>query len=179
MVPVLNWKGEYRGIFLVEVAWKVCAEVVNWQGTEMDILEAKLEHQLYRFSHKPLFQVFLDAWKAYNSLDMGRCLEVLRGEGLGPNMARLVTSYWYQQRIVSKSGKFLGKYFWAGRGVTQGDPMSPMFFNIVVYAVVRAFLDVVCGTQEAQHVLGWLYGEKNLVFYANDGKIVGQDHKWV
>ena len=125
------------------------------------------------------FPSFLDAWKAYDSLDMGRCLEVLRGEGLGPNMARLVTSYWYQQRIVSKSGKFLGKYFWAGRGVTQGDPMSPMIFNIVVDAVVRAFLDVVCGTQEAQHVLGWLYGEKNLVFYANDGKIVGQDHKWV
>ena len=51
-------------------------------------------------------------------------------------------------------GKFLGKAFWTGRGVTKGDPVFPLIFNIVVDAVVRAVLDVVFGTQEAHRGLG-------------------------
>ena len=46
-------------------------------------------------------------------------------------------------------GNFLVKEFWTGRGLTQGDPVSPMIFNIVVDAVVQAVLDVVCRPQEA------------------------------
>ena len=54
-----------------------------------------------------------------------------------------------------------------------------MIFNIVVDAVVRAFPDVVCGPQEAQHSLVWAAGWKNLIFYANDVRIVGRYHEWV
>ena len=38
---------------------------------------------------------------------------------------------------------------------------------------------MVCGPQEAQLGLGWVAGEQNLVFYANDGSIAGQYHEWV
>ena len=48
-----------------------------------------------------------------------------------------------------------------------------MIFNIVVDAVVRAVLYVVCGPQETQHSLGWAAGGQNLIFYANDGRIAG------
>ena len=61
----------------------------------------------------------------------------------------------------------------------QGDPASFMIFNIVVDAVVRAVLDMVCRPQEAHHGLGWAAGERNLIFYANDGRIAGRDHVWV
>ena len=54
-----------------------------------------------------------------------------------------------------------------------------MIFNIVVDAVVQAVLDVVCGPQEAQHGLGWAVSERNLIFYADDGRIAGRDHMWV
>ena len=54
-----------------------------------------------------------------------------------------------------------------------------MILNIVVGVVVRAVLDVVCGPQEAQHGLVWAAGERNLIFYADDGRIAGQDHVWV
>ena len=27
--------------------------------------------------------------------------------------------------------------------------------------------------------MGWAAGERNLVFYADDGRILGQDHEWV
>ena len=69
--------------------------------------------------------------------------------------------------------------FGTGRGVTQGDPASPMIFNTVVDAVVRAVLGVVCGPHEARNGMGWASGERNLVFYADDGRIVGRDHIWV
>ena len=39
-----------------------------------------------------------------------------------------------------------------------------MIFNIVVDAVMRAFLEVVCGPKEAQHGMEWAAGERKLVF---------------
>ena len=98
---------------------------------------------------------------------------------MGPNLVRLLKNYWDQHRIVPKSGKFLGKAFRTGRGVTQGNPAYPMIFNIMVDAVVRAVLDVVYGPHEVQHGLGWAAGERNLVFYADDGRISGRDYQWV
>ena len=75
-----------------------------------------------------------------------------------------------------KKCKFLGKEFQTGRDLTQGDPASTMIFSIVVDAVVQAVLDVVCGTQEDQNGMIWAAGERNLIFYANAGRIAGQDH---
>ena len=54
-----------------------------------------------------------------------------------------------------------------------------MIFNIVVDAVLRATLEVVCAPLEAQHGMGWVAGESNLVFYADDRRIGGRDHIWV
>ena len=54
-----------------------------------------------------------------------------------------------------------------------------MIFNIVVDAVVRAVLEVVCGPQEAQDNMGWAAGERKLVFYADVGRIAGRDPIWV
>ena len=182
MVLILKGSGEYRGIGVVEVTWKVCAAVVNCRlkrsvklpdalhvfrkgrVIETATLEANLDKQLVRLAHKPIFQVFLYVRKVYDSLYRGWCLEILGGYGLGLNMARLLTKYWDQHRIVTKLGKFLGKEFWTGRGLMQTDPVSPMIFNIVMDAVVRALFDVVCGPQEAQNGLGWASGERNLVF---------------
>ena len=63
-------------------------------------------------------------------------------------------------------------------GVTQGDPESPIIFNIVVDAVVWEVLDVVCIPKEAQRAMGWAAEERNLVFYVDDGRIAGRDHEW-
>ena len=106
-------------------------------------------------------------------MDRGRYLEVLRGYGAVPNLERLLTAYWYRQRILPKTGKFFGKEFRTGRGLTQGYPASTMIFNIMVDAVVRAVMDVVCGPQEAQHGLGWVAGERDLIFYADNNRIAG------
>ena len=54
-----------------------------------------------------------------------------------------------------------------------------MIFKIVVNVVVRAVLEEVCSPQEAHHGMGWEAGARNLVFYADDGRIEEQDHEWV
>ena len=59
--------------------------------------------------------------------------------------------------------------------MTQGNPMSPTIFNIVVYAVVWVRMIEVCGPQEAQHGLVWTEREKDMVFYSDDGRIAGRN----
>ena len=54
-----------------------------------------------------------------------------------------------------------------------------MIFNILMDAVVRAVVAVFCGTQGAHHGMGWVAGERNLLFYADDGHIAEGDHIWV
>ena len=49
----------------------------------------------------------------------------------------------------------------------------------MVDAVIRAVLEELCSLQEVQHVMGWEAGARNIVCYADDGKIVGKDNKWV
>ena len=163
MVLILKGEGGYRGIGMVEVLWKVYSVVVNcWlkrnvvlhdalrgfiegrgMGMETATLKAKLDQQLAGLAHDPLFQVFLDVRKAYDSLDQERCLELLRGYRMGANLDRLLDNYWPRQMIVPKLGKYPRTAFGSGRGVTHGDPKYPMIFNIVVYGVVRAVLEEV------------------------------------
>ena len=150
-----------------------CTGSEGGRGTGTATLDAKLDQQLAGIAHKIPFQVFLYIRKVYDSLDRGRFLLVLRGYGMGPNLALLLTAYWDRQSIVPKTGKFIGKELRTGRVLTQGDPASPIILNIVVDAVVRAVLDVFCGPQEAQHGLGWAAGERNRIFYAYNRRIAG------
>ena len=74
------------------------------------------------------------------------------------NTARLMAHHWENLRFVPKVRKFLGISSGTGRAVTQGDPTSPMIFNIVVDAVVRAVLEVFCRPQKVWHGMGWAMG---------------------
>ena len=111
MVLPPKGKGGYRVIWLVEVTCKVCKALFDCclkQSVKLNnalhrfregwvmgeaTFEAKLAQHLAGLTHKPLFYVFLDVCKVYTSLDRGRCLELLRGYGLGPNLTRLLINY--------------------------------------------------------------------------------------
>ena len=197
MVLLLKGMEDYWGIGVLEMAWNICANVVNCrlkgimelhdflhgfrkdQGTGTAKLEENLEQHLVGLAHEPLFQVFLGVRKSYNSLGCGWCMELLRGCGMGTNLARLLARYWGRQKIVPKTGRLLSKAFGTGHGVTQGNPASPMIFNIMVDTVVRAVLVEVCIPQESHFGLGWAAGERNFVLYADDRQIEGREHIWV
>ena len=85
MVIIPKGGGGYRGIGLVRVVWKVCTLIMNSRiqsaiilhntlhgfrqgmGERTDIMEVNLEQQLAGTVHEPLFQVFIDVKKAYDS----------------------------------------------------------------------------------------------------------------
>ena len=98
---------------------------------------------------------------------------------MGPNLAGILENYWRRKRIAPKVGKYLGTVFGIRRGVTQGDPPSPMVYSIVVDTVVYGVLEELYSMQEVQHGMGWEAGARNIVFYADDRRISGWDHKWV
>ena len=106
-------------------------------------------------------------------------MEILSGYRMGQIMARLIAHHWDNLMFIQKAKRFLGTPFVVVRGFAQVDPSSPMIFNIVVDAVLRATLEVVCAPQEARHGVGWASGERNLIFYAGDRRISGRDHIWV
>ena len=93
-------KKDYRGIFLVEVMWKVAAAILNlrltasinfhdflhifWagSGTGTVTLKTKLLQKLAALREEVLFVIFLDLHKAYDALERSRCLEILEGYGV-------------------------------------------------------------------------------------------------
>ena len=55
--------------------------------------------------------------------------------------------------MVARAGRYYRKGFKGERGVTQGDPLSPTIFNVVVDAVVRHWL--LLATKEAERRGEW------------------------
>ena len=76
----------------------------------------------------------------------------------------------------TKGGTKGREVFWASVPHVErrdtGDPVSFTIFNIVVDAVVRAVIMEVCGPQEEHHGFVWAAGNHNIVFYADDGRIL-------
>jgi hypothetical protein len=59
------------------------------RGTGTAIMEVKLHQQLAWVDQASLYQIYLDLKKAYGALDWTRCLEILAGYRVGPNLLRL------------------------------------------------------------------------------------------
>ena len=133
---------DYRGIGLVEVMWKVVAEILNrrftasityhnflhgfWacRGTGTVTLKANLLQQLVALREEVLYVIFLDLHKAYDALDRSRCLEILEGYGFGPRARKLLKKYWHLLTMVAQAGGYYGTAFRGERGDT-GRPAVP------------------------------------------------------
>ena len=59
--------------------------------------------------------------------------------------------HWRRLTMAARAGGYYGKAFKGARGVTQGDPLSPTIFNVIVDAVVRHWLE---GLQNATEEKG-------------------------
>ena len=77
--------------------------------------------------------------------------------------------------MVAQAGGYYGTAFKGGRGVTQGDPLSPTIFNVVVYAVVRHWVTGVIADAEERGYLGKEGIHQAALFYADDGMVASFD----
>ena len=56
--------------------------------------------------------------------------------------------------MAARAGGYYGTAFGGERGVTQGDPLSPTIFNVVVEAVVRHWLEGIQAAKEEKGTEG-------------------------
>jgi hypothetical protein len=185
--------GDYRGIGLLEPLWKVVERIMDQQlnvlplhealhgcwsgrGTGMAILEAKLAQQLAHLEQEPFYGVFLNLKKVFDAMDRERCLLILEGYGTGLNMVRLICNFWRDATMVCHASRNHGGPFRAGRGMTQGGPLSAKLFNILVDAVVREWL---CQLHDSGIVdpeeLDLLMAAFFAIFYIDDAYLATRD----
>ena len=113
------------------------------RGTGTATLEVKLLHQLAALWEEVLYVIFLYLHKAYDALDRSRCLVILEGYGVGPQAQWLLHMYWRRLMMVARAGGYYRTAFQGALGVSQGDPLSPTIFIVVVDAVVRNWVTLV------------------------------------
>ena len=100
-------------------------------------MEAKLLQQLAFREQVPIYGFFLDSRKTFDAMDRGRCLTILEDTGVGPCTLRLIKSFWDNKVLVCPAAKYYGRPFKSERGVTQGGPLLPTIFNLIVDAIAR------------------------------------------
>jgi hypothetical protein len=121
LVAIPKVSGGFRWIGLLEEMWKVIYSIIDWRFKEMiqfhpslhgfrhtrtASIEAKLSIQLATIHQRPLYAIFLDLHKAYDSLDRGRTIEILQGYGVGPRNIQLLRTFLTSQYSVVRQGGY-------------------------------------------------------------------------
>ena len=128
----------------------------------------------------PFFGVFVNLKKAFDAMDRERCLLILEGYGAGPKMVRLIRNFWNQATMVCRASGNYGEPFQAGRGVTQGGPLSPKLFNILVDAVAREWMrELREGSQHNEAETAQLMASFFAVFYVDDAYLASRDPEFL
>ena len=81
--------------------------------------------------------------------------------------------------MVARAGGYYRTSFQGAHRVTQGDPLSPIIFNVVVDAVARHWLTVVVEGAEERGERGKEDRHQSALFYADDGMVASSDPRWL
>ena len=151
------------------------------RGRGTACIEEKLLQQLSKMVQATLHFIFLDMWKAYDTVYRERLLTILEGYEVGSNVLGLLKFYWDNQCCVAKCGKYHGETFVSYCGATQGGVVSSTLFNVLVDAVVWKWLaDVMKNMTSANTGLqGDNVGCMSSLFYTDDGLNGSKDHEWL
>ena len=98
---------------------------------------------------------------------------------MGPKIRILIERFWALALLVCKAGGYFGAPFKALRGVTQGGPLSPRIFNLIVDAVIREWLRQVLGKRVAADGIETQIRLLLAAFYADDGLVQSRDPEFL
>jgi hypothetical protein len=146
------------------------------RGTGTAVMEAKLAQQLAHLKQVPFYGIFLDLKKAFDSMDRERCLLILGGYGVGPKMIRLIRNFWEKAKMVCRASVNYGTLFQAGRGITQGGPLSAKLFNVLVDAIAWEWLrELREGSALEPDEIDRLMATFFAIFYVNDAYLASRN----
>jgi hypothetical protein len=149
------------------------------RGTGTASIKAKLAQQLAWQDQCPLYEIYVDLKKAYDAIDRGCMMEILKAYGAGPNLLRLQNSFWENEKLVCRAGGCYDSPFAAKIGVTQGGPLSSLVFNVCVDAVVREWLHQVLGDDAMRGGIGDDVAKWLVAFYIDNGLVASRDPVWL
>jgi hypothetical protein len=87
------------------------------RGTSTAIINIKLKMQLAKRNKIPMYMIFLDIKKAYDTLDRERTISLLKKYGIGDNICKILENIWDKDTVIPKQNMFYGDPFVAERGV--------------------------------------------------------------
>jgi hypothetical protein len=142
---------QYRPICLLNVSFKIFTKVGTNRVTKVaqniirptqtafmpgrHILEGVLilHETLHELHHKKLDGVLLkiDFEKAYDKVKWPFLQQAMRMKGFDPKWCEWINNFISKGSVGIKVNDAIGHYFQTRKGLRQGDPLSPMLFNIV------------------------------------------------
>ena len=187
-----------RGIGLLETLWKVLDELIDTclctilqmhdflhrfragRGMGTAIMDLKHSQEIASIDQDPLFLVFLDFSKAYDTVDRDRLLITLEGYGAVPQICGLLETFWDCQQVVPRHNGFHRPAFPTTRGTMLGRLVFPTMFNVVVDNVIKTWLAMMVEDQRVAHEgLVETIGQCLGVFYAKYGMFRSRDLDWL
>jgi hypothetical protein len=143
---------QYRPICLLNVSFKIFTKIGTNRVTDIaesvvqptqtafmpgrHILEGVviLHESIHELHRKKLDGVLLkiDFEKAYDKVNWSFLQQALRMKGFDPKWCAWIQRYIEKGSVGIRVNDDIGHYFQTKKGLRQGDPLSPILFNIVV-----------------------------------------------
>ena len=116
-----------------------------------DILKLKLSQELTSLNQDPLFLVFLDLHKSYDTVERGCLLITPEGYGAGPHLIGLLAEFWEWKEVVTLKNGYHRPHFQANRDTIQGGLISTTLFNLISKNAVRNWLALMMEDELVSH----------------------------
>ena len=126
-------------------------------------------HCILRHAHtkvQPLAAAFIDVSKAFDTVSHETLLRTARRQGLPPPLQNYLCNLYDEG--VTKIGDLSVR---CGRGVRQGDPLSPLLFVSVMDEVLQNSKEDLGVEVNGRHVSHLLYADDLVIFAESEGRL--------